>query len=205
MEKRIVIFGATGQTGIQLVKEALGQNYLVTAFVRDPAKLQITHENLKVVTGDVRNPRDVDKAVEGHDAVLSVLGTKPFHKPICALGILNIITAMKEHNVQRLIAESAHGARESNKEISTMILRLVLRPVMKDKDEMENIIENSGLEWVVVRPTMLTNGQRTGTYRVGTDFKAGGFAKISRADVADLMIKSISEDHFLHQFVTITY
>lgn len=205
MGKKVIIFGATGQTGIQLVKEALGQNQRVTAFVRNPKKLHITHENLSIVTGDVRNANDVEKAVEGHDAVISALGTKPFQEPVCATGILNIITAMKKHNVPRLIAESAHGARESNKEISTKILRFLLRSIMKDKDEMENIIENSGLEWIVVRPAMLTNGKKTGSYRVGTNIKAGFFAKISRADVADLMIKSIVDDHHLNQCVTITY
>jgi len=205
MIKKIVIFGATGATGRQLVKQALEQGIEVTAFVRNPAGLDDSHHKLSVRQGDVLNPEDVDRAVRGQQAVLSALGVKPGRKPVCAQGMMNIIDSMNKHGVSRLVAVSAYGAGDSKRGIYARLLCLLLNSLMRDKDEMERIIKKSNLQWIVVRPTILTNGPKTGTYRVGSDIKARGFPKISRADVADCMLKLINDSNHLNQFLTITY
>lgn len=202
MENRILIFGATGGTGKQLVQQALSSGYKVTAFVRNPSGLEISDNNLSVFKGDVLNTEEVNKAVKNQDVVLSALGVKPFNKPICAEAIKNIISAMKKP--QRLIVESAYGARDSKEGIYAEILCFILKSVMNDKNEMEKIILKSNIDYTVVRPTILTNGVKTSRYRV-RDGKVKGFPKISRADVAGLMIKLIKESTYINKYITITY
>ncbi len=205
MKKKIAIFGATGATGRRLVEQALEQGIEVTAFVRNPARLEVTNDKLSVVKGDVLSPKDVDKAIRGQEAVLSALGVKPGRRPICAQGIKNIIDSMNKNHVSRLVVESAYGARDSKKGTYAKLFCFFLRSVMKDKNEMEKIIEESNLDWIAVRPTILTNGLKTGTYKTGKEVKVKGFPKISRADVADFMLKLLNENNYLNQFLTITY
>jgi putative NADH-flavin reductase len=205
MKKKIVIFGATGGTGRQLVTQALEQDFEVTAFVRNPARLDVSHPKLSIEQGDVLTPKDVDKAIQGQEAVLSALGVKPGRKPVCTQGIINILDAMNKHHLSRLVVESAYGARDSKRGFYARLLWVFLKSVMKDKDEMEEVIEKSNLEWIVVRPSILTNGPLTGTYRKGHGLTVKGLPRISRADVADCMLKLIKDDNHINQFLTISY
>ena len=112
---KIAIFGATGKTGIELVKQALEQGHAVTAFVRDPARLAIENENLTLVTGDVFDPSSVDKAVEGQDSVICALGAGSELKKttVRTTGTINIISSMQKNNIKRLIVVTAMGVGES--------------------------------------------------------------------------------------------
>ena len=202
MKERVLVFGATGGTGKQLVQQSLSLGYKVTAFVRNPARLKISDNNLSVLKGDVLNAKDVEKAVKDHDVVLSALGSKPFKKPICADAIRNIVFAMKKS--QRLIVESAYGARDSKKTIYAKILCFMLKSVMNDKSKMEEIILKSNLDYIIVRPTILTNGAKTSQYRIG-DVEIKRFPRISRVDVADFMTKSIEGNQQINNILTITY
>ncbi len=148
------------------------------------------------------NTRDVYRAVKNHDVILSALGVKPFNKPICAEAINNIIFAM--NNSQKMIIESAYGTGDSNKGIYAKMLCFLLKSVMKDKTEMEKIILNTDRDRIIVRPTILTTGEKTGRYRFG-DVEVKGFPYITRADVADLMIKSIEENQYKNKCITISY
>ena len=204
---RIVIFGASGRTGRHLVKQALDRGHAVTAFARNPAKIGVSHENLSIFKGDVLHPGEVDAAVRGQDAVLSALGlTKGSPKTICADGIRNIIATMKRHGVKRLIAESAYGAGNTrNKGFYARVLWLIIKDRIKDKEEMEREIERSGLEWVIARPVALTDGERTGSYRAGTDLKLSFFPKVSRADVADFMLSQLVSGELVHGMPTVSF
>ena len=204
---KIVIFGATGRTGIRLVEQALAQEHDVTAFVRNPSKLNIKNKKLSVVQGDVTNPEQVQVAVEGKDAVLSALGlSKSSPKTVCSHGMRNIIAAMKKHGARRLVCESAFGAGDTkNHGIYTKLLWLIIKDIMEDKNKMEDIVKNSNLDWIVVRPTILTNGPKTGNYKGGLDIEFGIIPKISRADVADFMLRQIGEDRFLHKIPVVSY
>lgn len=203
---RIVIFGASGRTGLELVNQALGQNHNVVAFVRNPAKFQIQHKNLSIAKGDVLNKEQVETAVSGSEGVLFAVGGKPWEKrPVCTEGIKNVIAAIQKHNARRLVVESAYGVKETRKGIYGRLLWIIIKEIMKDKETMEDAVAASQLEWVIVRPTILTKGAKRGKYQVGHDLQLGILPKISRADVADFMLNQLQDNTYIHQTPAITY
>src|SRR5437762_1756360 len=201
---RVLVIGATGGTGRQLVQQALDQGHQVTAFVRRPSKLQIEHANLRIVKGDVLDYASVESAMVGQSAVLSALGHKRFFYPnkIQSNGMRNILRAMTTCNVPRLICETALGIGNSVGRLGLphtfFILPLILPFYMWDKLRQEELIAASDRDWVIVRPGVLTNGEARGDYRHGP--KVGSYlwpVRISRADVADFMLKQLTDDAYV--------
>jgi nucleoside-diphosphate-sugar epimerase len=201
---RVLIIGATGGTGRQLVQQALDQGHQVTAFVRDPSKLRIEHANLRVVKGNVLDYASVESAMRGQSAVLCALGHKRFFYPnkIQSNGMRNILRAMKACDVPRLICETALGIGNSVGRLGLphtfFILPLILPFYMWDKLRQEELITASDRDWVIVRPGVLTNGDARGSYRHGP--KVGSYLwplKISRADVSDFMLKQLTDDAYV--------
>ncbi len=192
---KILVFGPTGGTGRALVEQALAGAHEVTAFARSPEKLEARHDRLSVVQGDALDPERVQAAMPGHEAVVSALGVtggSPLN--VCSEAAKNIVAAMRSAGVRRLVVESAYGAGPSRRRGPyARFLRVSLRGLMRDKDRMEEIVQGSGLDWVIVRPPILTNGPRTGRYRVGVDLMLGWFPRISRADVAEFMLDVADE------------
>lgn len=204
---KIAIFGATGGTGRCLLEQALVQGYEVTAFTRKPRGPAVHRSGVTVVQGDVLDPQRVLAAVAGQQAVLSALGTsRGSPRDVCSRGTKNIIDAMKQQNVRRLIVETAYGAGETREAgFYSKMLRIVLRGLMIDKDVQEQYIRDSGLEWVIVRPPRLTHGPKRGVYQAGVDMRMSPFATISRADVADFMLKQLKDDTYLGKAPGIRY
>jgi putative NADH-flavin reductase len=243
---KLLIFGATGGTGRQLVEQALAQGHFVTAFVRNPAKFHVSHANLRVAQGDVLRYDTVEPAVTGQDAVLSALGVHPsvltfivvtllcqvaarllaLHGvaawsvslgiPLLALlflfrrntklsdGTRNIVQAMQQRGVKRLVCQSSLGVGDSRGRLGFLynffVIPLFLRNLFADKAVQETIIRESPLDWVIVRPTALTNGPRKGVYRAGSGIGHWFFqTKISRSDTADFMLKQVSAVDYLRQ------
>ncbi len=201
---KLLIFGATRGTGHKLIEQALDQGHQVTAFVRDPAKLGIKHANLQIVQGDVMNSAAVEQAVRGQEVVLSAIGAPPSSKdPIRAEGTRNIIRAMEKIGVRRFISLSSHGVGDTREMLPVPIF---LRRVFADHEVQEDYIKQSRLDWTIVRPTALTDGQRMGAYRHGVPVTEKNLKnKISRADVADFMLKQLAEDTYLRKTPTISY
>jgi uncharacterized protein YbjT (DUF2867 family) len=204
----ILIFGANGKTGRELIKQALEQEYTVTAFVRDAAKLELEHAQLKVVVGQVTDVTDVEQAVQGQDAVLSTLGSRSLKKnPALTAGIRNIVQAMKTQGIGQLVYQSSLGVGDSRQRIGFvfryLIIPLVLRNAIADHTEKERMIQQSGLDWVIVRPAGLTDGPRTGKYQHGELIQFG--ARISRADVADFMLKQLTDNTYLQKTPGVSY
>lgn len=210
---KIAVFGASGQTGKQVVQQALDQGHEVKAYVRDPDKLQITDERLEIIQGDVLDSQTVDRAIEGVDAAILALGSKPDTAPnVLAQGTTNIINAMKKHAVKRIIVESSYpmsGAPEGMEFLKKSGMDeaqiAAVKPMLDDKVNQEKEVRESGLEWIIVRPLMLTNEVKTGSYRVGEKLDVKPGDKISRADVADFMLKKLQNDEWLQKTVTISY
>jgi putative NADH-flavin reductase len=208
---KLLIFGATRGTGHKLIEQALDQGHRVTAFVRDPAKLGIKHANLQIVQGDVMNSAAVEQAVKGQDVVLSAIGAPPSSKdPIRAEGTRNIIRAMEKIGVRRFISLSSHGVGDTRETLPLLykyvIVPIFLRRVFADHEVQEDYIKQSRLDWTIVRPTALTDGQRTGAYRHCVPVTEKNHNnKISRADVADFMLKQLAEDTYLRKTPTISY
>ena len=248
----LVIFGATGGTGRELVAQALEQGHKVTAFARDPAKVRSSHPNLRVANGNVLDYGSVEQALQGQDAALSALGVRPRVGLIIALivvcqlvarflalsgplnwairlgvpvatvllfgtrtntlsaGTSNILRAMKTLGVSRFVCESSLGIGDSKGRLGALynffLTPIFLRGLFADKESQEQIIRQSGLDWIIVRPAALANGPHRGNYRTGTSIGHWFFmARISRADVADFMLKQLSDTTYLRQTPGISY
>jgi uncharacterized protein YbjT (DUF2867 family) len=201
---RVLVIGATGGTGRRLVQQALDQGHQVTAFVRDPSKFKIAHANLRIARGDVLDYASVESAMRGQSAVLCALGHKRFFYPnkIQSNGMRHILRAMKACDVPRLICETALGIGNSVGRLGLphtfFILPLILPFYMWDKLRQEQLIIASDRDWVIVRPGVLTNGEARGSYRHGP--KVGSYlwpVRISRADVADFMLRQLTDDAYV--------
>jgi putative NADH-flavin reductase len=200
----VLIVGATGGTGRQLVAQALERGHTVTVLVRTPAKLEITHEHLQVLQGDVLDYASVEAAVRGQGAVISALGHKRYFGPtrILSEGTRNLLRAMEAQSVPRLICETSLGLGNSAGRMglyyTLFVIPVILPFYFWDKARQERLIEASRVEWVIVRPGALTNGPKRTTYRHGHDI--GSFVRtvrISRADVADFMLNQLTRDTYL--------
>ena len=203
---KLVVFGATGATGRQILQQALGARHEVTAFARNPAALTVKHPKLKVMQGDALDAARVSQAIAGRDAVLFAIGiNRRSTMTVCADSTRNIIKAMREHGVRRLICLSAYGASETkDTALYSKVLRFFIGKRVEDKDRQEELVRASELDWVLVRPPLLTKGAREGRYRVGLDIPIKLFSFVSRADVAAFMLKQVTDDTYLHQAPTIT-
>lgn len=204
---RVIVFGAAGRTGRLVVERALGHGHDVTAFVHD-TPLELTHPRLTVVTGDVREFADVEDAMAEQDAVAFVLSQGSGDKGIHEAGIANVIHAMAACDVRRLAAVSAAGTfARTDKALSIAyraLIKTTLRAVYDDLEAMERRIMATGLDWTIVRPVGLSDDEPSGSYRVsldGTLLKKA--ARISRADVASVVVKALETDTYLRRTVVI--
>lgn len=204
---RILIIGATGGTGRQLVAQALERGYNVTALVREASKLELAHPQLKIVNGDVLDYASLEAAMAGQEAVLSALGHKRFLFPtwILSEGTRNVLRAMNAHGVRRLVCETSLGLGDSAGRMglfyTLFIIPLILQFYFWDKTRQERIIAKSEAEWVIVRPGALTNGSKHGQPRHGGSLLAT--MRISRADVADFMLNQLASDAYLRTAVSV--
>lgn len=205
---KLLIFGATGDTGRELIKQALAQGHTVTGFSRHANNLTADYPTIQTIEGDVTDKTTVEKAVQGQDAVLSALGSSSLKRsPALTEGVRNIVEAMEQYTVRRLVYQSSLGVGESRKQVSFLvryiIIPLVLRNAIADHEDKERIIKQSNLDWVIVRPAGLTNDPHTGKYRSGETIDFG--AKIARADVADFMLKQVTDDACLKKTPGVSY
>ena len=197
---QIALFGATGGTGQQVLEQALTAGHNIRALVRDPAKLA-ARDGLTVIPGDVLDQAATDACIAGTDAVICVLGTKPGNEPVEAAGTERILAAMAKHGVKRLIAVTSMGVGDSIDQINLafrVIMNLTLKRIMQAKAEQERRIMASDTDWTIVRPGGLIDGPRTGAYRAGLD-KAIKATRVSRADVADFVLKQLADDGYIRQ------
>ena len=208
---KLVIFGATGSIGSQVVAQALNQGYLCTAFTRNPQKLNLKHKNLRVMQGDVMDEKAVEQAVKGQDAVVCVLGSgKKLTGKIRSEGTQQIINAMKKTGVKRFICQSTLGAGDSWNNLNFywkyIMFGLILRHVFTDHEIQENKVKKSGLDWTIIRPGAFIDGNLTGQYRHGfpPNDKTSKL-KISRADVADFILNQLFDDSYLYQTPSLSY
>lgn len=206
---RIIIFGSTGTIGRELVIQSLEQGHIVTAFARKPAKLEIKHNNLNPVAGNVLDPIAVQQAVANHDAVMVALGAGR-KGTVRSEGTLNIIRAMEQTGMKRLICLSTLGAGDSSKVLNFfwkyVMFGLLLRTAYADHQLQEKFIKKSSLHWTIVRPAAFTDGDSTGEYRHGFSSSEKNLSlTISRADVADFMLKQLGNDQYLQQAPGLSY
>lgn len=199
---KLAVFGATGGTGREIVSQALAAGYEVTVLVRDPAKLSLSHDKLYLVIGDVLNAEKVEETLAGSEAVCCSLGNTANNPDfVVSDGTRNIIDCMIKQDIKRLVVVSALGVGDSHDQVALsfkMIMKTVLRKAYEDKERQEQMVRESDLDWIIVRPGGLTNGPATGEYQFGLD-PAIGSGQVSRADVAAFVLQQLTDDTFLHQ------
>lgn len=221
----ITVFGATGRTGIEVVRQAIEAGHRVTAVVRNPAGLAGVDPH-RVVTASVTSaaPEVLAEAVSGADAVLSALGPRSrADTGIAEPAITAIVRAMKASDARRIIVVSAapvsttpspgrprpprHDPGEGllMRTVLTPLVQRVLRDNYADLARMEDVLRDSGLDWTSVRPPRLTGGRRSGRYRTAIEHNVRGGLRIARADVADLMLAVIEETETFGHAIGIAY
>jgi len=205
---KVLVIGAAGRSGEALVDEAVRAGHKVTAFVRRAA--QYNNANVRVVSGDVLDAVAVDGAVAGQDAVIDALGGKTPWKVTSmeTSAAHNIVAAMRRNGVRRLLKISVVGAGESVKNAGFfnehLLMRTFLRGLLVDKAGMEAEIEGSDLDWTLVRPPMLTDGEKTGIARVLSTESGEKAHKIRWADLAAFMVQQLESIRYVRQAVTVT-
>ncbi len=208
---KLLVIGATRGIGRNLVEQALDREHEVAALVRNPQRLNIGHKMLTVVAGDILDPATVRHAVEGCDAVCITIGIGPTRKPVTVFseGTKNVIDAMTESSVNMLICVTGIGAGDSQGHggffYDKIFNPLLLKTIYEDKDRQEELVRQSSLQWVVVRPGFLTNGPLTQTYQALTELAGVTAGKISRADVAHFILNEFDQRKYILKTPLLTY
>jgi len=202
----LVVLGATGSTGLEIVRQAIEYGHSVTAFVRSPERLKPFRDRISVKQGNLLDAAELEPVIKGHDAVLSAFGPRV---PI-AKGDANLLrqfavaltTAMPRAGVRRVVLESvAFLFKDAIIPPAYLLGRLFFPGVVADASGMEKVLEKSGLDWTIARPPKLTPKPYTGKYRVREGhLPAFGFS-ISYADVADFMIKAVQNRSLIGRVV----
>jgi putative NADH-flavin reductase len=210
---RIVVFGANGSTGRLLTTQALTAGHQVVAVTRRPAEFPVTGERLAVVRADVHDAEAVDRAVQGAEVVLSVLGVPFTRKPVTiySAGTANIAAAMSRHGLKRLVVVSSSATEPHHHADGGFLLNRVIQPLVtatigkttyRDMRRMEELLRGSDLEWTIMRPSGLFDAPGVTHYELHEDQAPGIFT--SRADLAASMLEQATQTRFIHKAVAVT-
>jgi putative NADH-flavin reductase len=206
---KIVVFGATGGIGSQVVAHALAAGHAVTAVARRPATITLRSERLEVVQGDVLEPATLGEPIAGQDAVISALGARDrAPTTVYSEGVANLLRAMQAANVRRILCISAGGIDPGprwQRILAKPLLWLIFKNMYADLLRMETVVQASDLDWTILRPPTLTNGPRTGRYQVAVNRHLSRSFSISRADVADYMINHLNDSATYRGTVELAY
>jgi putative NADH-flavin reductase len=203
---KLIVLGATGGTGLEILTQAVERGHAVTAFVRSPERLRPFDGRIAIMQGNALNSDEMTQVIQGQDAVLSAFGPRvPLAKTDHDLlgrfaGALT--TAMEQAHVRRLVLVSvAFLFKDSIVPPAYLFGRLFFSAIVDQNAAMEEILRRSGLDWTIVRPPRLTDKPRTGKYRVRQDHLPRFGFVISRADVADFMLEAVENRAYLGQIV----
>jgi putative NADH-flavin reductase len=209
--RKILVLGASGGTGQQLVTQALAAGHEVTAFVRDPNRLRISHDRLRVLVGDTTSDFEtLSEAVRGRDIVISSLGAGKSLKSggLITRSVPLIVRAMESQSVRRLIFISAYGVGVTVRDVPLVpriLIRVLLSDLYADKKAGEDELLRSGVDWTILYPTTLIDGPQTGHYRVDERLALRGLPRVSRADVADFIVNHLEESRDVKRQLLISY
>ncbi|MGN1387911.1 MAG: NAD(P)-dependent oxidoreductase [Bacillus sp. (in: firmicutes)] len=203
---KIIVFGANGKTGRIVTEKALENGHHITAFVRDRSKLTLDHPNLNIVEGQAMKPEDVEQAVAGHELVISCLGSDKGMSKTTALHEMtkNIVATMKKHDVNRIIYMASAGIDKEIPGLSgKMVMKMLANPLADHRNAVAEIKAND-LTYTVARPMGLTDKPETGQYREAMTGIPDKGRSISRADVADFIVKAITNPQYENKSVALS-
>lgn len=200
---KLIVFGANGATGRLLCGQALAEGHTVTAVTRHPDQFPLSHPQLTVLACDALDPRAVERAISGQDAVLSTLGVPYSLKKVSLYSdtMANIVSAMIQQSVRRLVCVSSSGtdpalrSRDTGggflfeKVFKPAVIATLGRTLYADLLRMEQLVTASALDWTIVRPGALFDTESVSDYRTAEDVIAGRYT--SRADLADCMLRQL--------------
>jgi len=204
----ILILGATGRVGSQIVTYALHDSHQVTVLVRTPEKIQINSENLTIIQGNVLNKNDIVRAMHGIDVVISALNTDGTTTLSESMPL--IIKAMENKGIQRIITIGTAGILQSRttptviRYQSSESKRKSTRAA-EEHHKVYDMLKQSTLHWTIVCPTYLPDGEREGQYRIERNFLPEGCIKISVPDTAEFTFRQIKSSDYVQSRVGIAY
>ena len=203
---KLVVLGATGSTGLEIVRQAIEHGHSVTAFVRAPERLKPFRDRISVKQGNLLDAAELEPVIEGHDAILSAFGPRaPIAKTDADLLLrfaVALTSAMPRAGVNRVVVESvAFLFKDAIIPPAYFLGRLFLPGIVADASAMEKVLEKSGLDWTIARPPRLTLKPYTGKYRVREGHLPPFGFSISHADVADFMIKAVQNRSLIGKVV----
>ncbi len=205
---RILVLGATGRVGSQIVSLALRDEHIVTALVRNPNKLNVSNLNLHIIQGDVLEKEDIENALSNVDIVISALNTDGTNTLTKSMPL--ILDAMKKVNVKRIITIGTAGILQSR--LTPSILRYQSSEskrkstfAAQEHHNVYNLLTKSDTDWTIVCPTYLPDGEYTGNYRIERSFLPENGVEISVADTAEFAYQQIHSKEYLKSRVGIAY
>jgi putative NADH-flavin reductase len=206
---KLLVLGATGGIGLEVIRQALAHHHSVTAFVRSPVRLAAFQDRIALEQGDLLSSSQLERAIQGNDAILSTFGPRvPVTKADANLlrdFALALTSAMRRTSVRRLvIVSTAFLFRDSILPPTYLVGRLFFPGVVVDASAMEHTIAESGLDWTIVRPPQLTDKPFSGSYRLREGHLPFFGFNISRAEVADCLIKTAEEGAYFRKVLGVS-
>jgi putative NADH-flavin reductase len=209
---KLVVFGATGGTGLRLIEQALAQGHEVTVIARRPSDVAVRNRRLEVARGDVLESSTIEGPVAGKDAVISLVGTSQrAPTTLYSEGTANIVRAMWAGGARRLLCVSADAIELSAKDppLQRLVSRYVVQPLLRhplaDMMRMEEVVKSSELDWTLFRPPRLTNGPQTSHYRTAVDQHLRAARFISRSDLAECILERLCDPAAVRAVVSVAY
>ncbi len=201
---KVVVFGATGRTGLEVVKRALEKGHQVTAFVRNPAAVSLVHPKLTLMSGDALSQDAVNRAIAGQDAIISCLSARELsHRQVF---INHIINAMRLHKVRRILAIGGIGALQASEHLKVYETATFPREYLEITQAHIRVLDallTSRLDFTFVCPPMIPDGERSGVYKTQDNYPTQGWS-ITTGDLADFMVNELEKNEYVGKKVGIS-
>ena len=203
----VLIVGASKGIGLETTRQAIAGGHQVRALARSVAGLGLSDPGLEKIQGDALNSRDIEAALDGMDVVIQTLGVSSLRELFRPVSLFSdatriLVGAMEGKGVKRLICVTGFGAGDSRASISCL-QRLPFQAVFgrayADKSAQERLIKDSTLDWTIARPGVLTNGRRTGRYKILDEASMWRNGIISRSNVADFLVRQIEDQNYIRK------
>ena len=203
---KIIVFGANGRTGQELIKQAVNKGIEVTAFVRNAESIKLQSDKLNIVVGQATNYEDVKKAIAGHDAVVSCIGGAGIKVSTIITDITNnVVNAMNEVGIKRIVQVSSAGVHNELTGLIGKLSTMMLKNALKDHEGAYNKLKSGKVNYTLARPMALTEEAYTGVYRESESGVPKKGRNISRADVADFLLMALQDDNYIGKSVGLAY